>query len=260
MQSPTAWSKSFISRLTKRASFLFIMLYSSSTMAWINWQSETDAGLVVNQGNTETQAVSLKTIYKYKLLEKNTFTFRAEYFQSKGMVNGVSELTSENSLIELKYERLFNEMFGTYLVTSWAKDNFRGFENRYEIGPGLSYHFVKSENKNVFTEHGYIYRREVAHIPGPLSGPTNTVNFYRAYFEANSKFNPSLSGKFWTETKVNMENSEDVEIRVEPSLSILLTGNFSLGLAYRYSFDNLPPTAGLKRVDTMYMTTIKAKF
>lgn len=240
--------------------YLIVMFNVQNVFAGENWSSESDAGLVINQGNTETQSVSLKTIYKYKLLSSNNFTLRGEYFQSKGMVGGTSELTSENSLVELKYERLVSEMFGTFLVTTWSKDNFRGFENRYEIGPGLSYHFIKSDNKNVFTEHGYIFRSETEHVAGPASGKKDTINFYRAYFEANTKFNDSLSGKFWAESKLNLENTEDIEVRLEPSLSVMLTGNFSLGLAYRYSFDNVPSSTGLKRVDTMYTTTIKAKF
>lgn len=225
-----------------------------------NWSSETDAGLVVNQGNAESQSVSLKTIYKYKLLEKNNLTLRGEYFQSEGVINGQTELTSENSLAEVKFERLISTHFGIFAVGSWSKDNFRGFEQRFEFGPGLSYYFIKSDARNFFTEHGYLYRNETAYVSGPASGDENTINFYRAYVEANAKINPSLSGKVWAESKLNVEETEDIEVRVEPSLSVMLTGNFSLGLAYRYSFDNMPPTTGLKRVDTMYMTTLKAKF
>lgn len=239
---------------------ILVIFYSWNGFAGEFWSSESDVGLVVNQGNTETQSVSVKTIEKYKLLERNNFAFRAEYFQSKGMVNGTSQLTSENMFAEFKYERLFSELFGAFVVTSWSKDNFRGFENRYEVGPGLSYHFVKTEMSAVFIEHGYLFRNETTYLKGDDSGPTRSTNLYRAYFEANSKFNPSLSGKFWTESKLNLQNTEDVEVRLEPSLNVLLTGNFSLGLAYRFSFDNVPPNVGLKRIDTMYMTTIKAKF
>ncbi len=245
--------------------FLFIMLSlvtvtSAHAQEKKNWSSETEAGLVVNSGNADSQSVSIKTLDKYKLTDKDEVAFRGEYFQSEGVVGGTKQLTSENSLVELKYNRVFNEMFGAFAVTSWSKDNFRGFEDRFEVGPGLSYHFLKSEEKNFFTEHGYLYRQETGYLIGPASGDTNDINFYRAYFEANSKFSTTLSGKVWAESKLNVEETEDVEVRIEPSLSVMLTGNFSLGLAYRYSFDNVPAVAGLLRVDTMYMTTLKAKF
>lgn len=225
-----------------------------------NWSSETEAGLVVNSGNADSQSVSLKTLNKYKLTAKDEFALKGEYFQSEGIIGGVSQLTSENSLLELKYNHIFHELFGAFAVTSWSKDNFRGFEDRFEVGPGLSYYFIKSDAKNFFTEHGYLYRQETAYLIGPASGDTNDINFYRAYVEANAKFNPTLSGKIWAESKLNVEETEDVELRIEPSLSVMLTGNFSLGLAYRYSFDNVPAVTGLLRVDTMYMTTLKAKF
>lgn len=225
-----------------------------------NWSSESEAGLIVNQGNAESQSVSLKNLTKYKLTEKDSFTFRGEYFQSEGTVDDVKLRTSENSLLETKYERMFSEMFGAFATVTWSKDNFRGFEDRFEVGPGLSYYFIKSDNRNFHMEHGYLFRQETAYLPGPASGETTNNSFYRAYTEANAKLSPTLSGKFWVETKLNMEDTEDVEVRVEPSVSVMLYGNFSLGLAYRYSFDNVPPTAGLERVDTMYMTTLKAKF
>ncbi len=225
-----------------------------------NWTSESEVGLIVNEGNAESQAVSLKNLTKYKLTEQDTFTFRGEYFQSEGTVNTVTLRTSENSLLELKYEKMFSEMFGGFATVSWAKDNFRGFEDRLEVGPGVSYYFIKSDDQNFLTEHGYLFRQETAYLEGPQSGPTDNISFYRAYVEANAKFSPTLSGKFWVESKLNLKDTEDVEVRLEPSLSVMLYGNFSLGLAYRYSFDNVPPKAGLLRVDTMYMTTLKAKF
>lgn len=240
---------------------LFLMLTISQIgLAAENWSSENEAGVVVNQGNAESQAVSLKSLNKYKLTEKDNFALRGEYNQSKGQINGTTELTSENSLVELKYERLISEMFGAFIIGSWSKDNFRGFEQRYEFGPGLSYHFIKSDNRNFFTEQGYLYRRDTAYLIGPATGPKSTINFYRAYFEANNKFNEALSGKIWVETKLNLEDTEDVEVRVEPSLDVILSGNFSLGLAFRYSFDNVPAIATALRVDKMYMTTLKAKF
>lgn len=225
-----------------------------------SWSSESEAGLVVNSGNAESQSVSFKTLNKYKLTDKDELVFKAEYFQSEGMVDFIKQLTSENTLVELKYSKVFHDLFGAFIVTSWSKDNFRGFENRFEVGPGLSYHFIKSEHKNLYTEHGYLYRQETEYEPGPARGANSNINFYRAYFEGNKKFNPTLSGKLWLESKLNIENTEDIEVRVEPSLSVMLTGNFSLGLAYRYSFDNVPASKGFLRVDTMYMTTLKAKF
>lgn len=242
---------------------LFIVSVSlglNSTFAAENWSSESELGLVVNNGNAKSQSVSVKNLSKYKLTDKNTLGFRGEYFQSEGVVAGVNQLTSENSLIEFKDEHMVSEMFGAFATISWAKDNFRGFEERFEVGPGLSYYFIKSDARNFFTEHGYLFRQETAYIPGPPSGDTFDINFYRAYVEANAKLSPTLSGRVWVESKLNVEDTEDIEVRVEPSVSVMLYSNFSLGLAYRYSFDNMPPDPALLSVDTMYMTTLKAKF
>lgn len=242
------------------AALAFLTFGSLQTFAAENWSSESEAGLIVNSGNAESQSVSLKNLTKYRLTEKDTFTFRGEFFQSEGTVDGVTLRTSENALLETKYEKMYSEMFGIFATATWAKDNFRGFESRYEFGPGLSYYFIKSDDRNFHMEHGYLFRQDTAYLPGPAAGEKLNISFYRAYTEASSKISPTLSGKIWLESKLNLENTEDIEIRVEPSLSVMLYSNFSLGLAYRYSFDNVPPTLGLQRVDTMYMTTLKAKF
>ncbi len=241
----------------------FILVFSSprTILAAEKWSSESELGLVVNTGNAESQSVSIKNFTQYKLTTKDTFSFKGEYFQSEGLDdNDIKILTSENSLLEFKYENLVSERMGVFATTSWAKDNFRGFEQRLEVGPGLSYYFIKSDLANILTEQGFLYRQDTSYLEGPGSGETRNVNFYRGFYEGNKKFSPTLSGKFWLETKLNVENTEDIEVRIEPSLSVMLYGNFSLGLAYRYSFDNVPPKAGLLRVDTMYMTTLKTKF
>lgn len=225
-----------------------------------NWSNETEFGLVLNQGNADSQSVSGKTLSKYKLTDKDNFSLRGEYYNTKGLAGGTVILTSENSLAELKYEHTFHEMFGAFLITTWSKDNFRGFAQRFEVGPGLSYYFIKSDETNFFTEQGYLFRQETAYLPGPGNGPKSDISFWRAYAEYNSKISETLSGKLWTEVKVNLEDTEDTEVRVEPSLDVILSGNFSLGLAYRYSFDNVPAIVTAQRVDQMYLTTLKAKF
>ena len=241
--------------------FGVVMALSTAVLAQDNsFSSESEAGVIVNQGNTESQSVTFKTLNKYTLLENYNLSLRGEYFQTKGEVGGVSELTSENSLAELKGERLFNEKLGAFALGSWAKDNFRGFEKRIEGGLGLSYHFIKSDTLKFFTEQGYSFRQETA--SGPASGPVSDTSFWRSYFELSNKFSDTLSAKVWLESKLNVENTEDIEIRFEPSLDVILSGNFSLGLAYRLSYDNVPPdaTPARERLDHLYTTTLKVKF
>lgn len=249
---------------TALKTFVFASLCSVfiSATALAQPSNESEAGVVVNQGNTESQAVTLKSLSKYTLLEKYNLSLRGEYYQTKGEVGGVSELTSENSLVELKGERLFNEHLGAFAIGSWSKDNFRGFEDRLEGGVGLSYHFIKSDTLTFFTEQGYSFRQETAYVSGPATGPKTDTSFWRAYFEATNKFTETLSAKLWVESKLNVEDTEDVEIRIEPSLDVILYGNFSLGLAYRVSFDNVPPeaTPAKERIDHLYTTTLKVKF
>lgn len=243
--------------------FAGIMAVSTATLAQDNaFSSESEAGVIVNQGNTESQSVTLKSLNKYTLLEHYNLSLRGEYFQTKGEVGGVSELTSENSLVEAKAERLFNEKLGAFAIGSWAKDNFRGFEQRIEGGLGLSYHFIKSDELKFFTEQGYSFRQETAYIAGPASGPVSDISFWRSYFELSHKFTDTLSAKVWLESKMNLEDTEDIEVRIEPSLDVILSGNFSLGLAYRLSFDNVPPdaTPARERLDHLYTTTLKVKF
>lgn len=224
--------------------------------------SESEAGVVVNQGNTESQAVALKTLNKYTLLEKNNLTLRGEYFQTKGEVDGVSELTSENSLIEAKVERMLSEKLGVFGIGTWSKDNFRGFEQRLEFGAGLSYHFIKTDDRKFYTEQGYTFRTERPYIPGPGYGDETDASFWRSYFEFSDKLTPTVSARVWLESKLNIEDTEDIEVRIEPSLDVILSGNFSLGLAYRISFDNVPPeaTPARERIDHLYTTTLKVKF
>ena len=192
--------------------------------------------------------------------------FRGEYFQAEGRGKSPhnmllpQQIISENSILELKHKYSWIQNLGVSGLVTWSKNRFKGFENRYEWGWGFSYDFIKSDDTYLFTEQGYLFRTETAYIPGPSKGPQNNSHLWRSYFEAYQRVNETLSGKVGGELKLGVDNIEDLEIHIEPSLEVLLSRNVSFAFSYKYSFDNLLPKGVIHHEDHIYMTHLRAKF
>ncbi len=218
------------------------------------FKNATELGIVIQSGNADVQNFAAKTLFDY-IQGKNKYSLRGEYYNGK--VSGA--VASESTLLELKYDRLLTERLGFFMAARYEHDRFRGFEERWELEPGLKYVFLDGEVYKLFTEQGYTYRNESAYLPGPGTGPSSDFHFWRAYLEGSAILTDSISGKIWIKNLLNLQNSSDYEFSFEPSLDILLANNFTLALSYRGIYDNVP--VGLaKKYDSIYMTTLKVKF
>ena len=228
--------------------------------------SVSEAGLVINQGNANSQSISLKTLNQYNFNDKQRVVFRGEYFQSEGGGKLLDnrpfpqQITSENSILEIKYDYSWIPNLGVLSIASWSKNRFKGFKDRYEIGFGFSYDFIKSDETYIFMEQGYMFRQEIGSIQGSKDDSQERFHLWRSYFEGTQKMNEILSAKVLGEFKVDANNIKDLEVQIEPSLDMTLSRYISLVFSYKYSFDNLPIEGIFHRVDHMYMTYLRAKF
>ena len=82
----------------------------------------------------------------------------------------------------------------------------------------------------------------------------------RLYFEWLSKWSSTVSSKLWAEYLQSYTNTKDYRFNVEPSLSVLLNEVFSVKLSYLVNFRNVPAVEGKKTLDTLYTTSLVAKF
>ena len=70
----------------------------------------------------------------------------------------------------------------------------------------------------------------------------------------------TISGKIWVELLPDLTNSSNLQVNFEPSLSVVLTGNLFLKLAFQGNYDGEPAIAGNKTFDYTYTTSLVAEF
>jgi putative salt-induced outer membrane protein len=85
-------------------------------------------------------------------------------------------------------------------------------------------------------------------------------NKARLYNEFNHKFSETVQYKFWLEYVPNFTQSKDYLVNAEASLTSILTSMFSLKVAYKGMYDNLPAVSGYKNYDYATTTSLVAKF
>jgi putative salt-induced outer membrane protein len=230
-----------------------------ATCAWADPAPETtlkhesEAGIVITSGNSQTQTFNLKhqTTYTCSL---NTIKAFARYLTSSS--NSIE--SARNWGLGVRYERSLSERWSAFLGQAVESDLFAGYLQRYNTDVGGKYSIIQQKEEvrelNWFVEAGYRYSRENRITPPDLNN-----HMLRFYTEANRVWNAAFSTKLWIEYLPNLSISADYQLNTELSLSAVLTSVFSLKTAYLLKYDGLPVT-GAKNTDAVFTTALVAKF
>lgn len=211
---------------------------------------ESEASAVLASGNTDAQTFSVKQATAYAW-DKNKGTFTGSYLLGK---SAGSEIAKRWDL-GLRYDREFSDVLGGFLGYQIDSNRFSGFDPRHTLDLGAKYFLIKSDETKLSAEGGYRYQSEKR-----IDGSSNSFQMGRAYAEWQNNWNKQVSSKLWTEFIYNFTNSTDYRFNIEPSLSVVLTDIFSLKVAYLLNFRNLPALSTLKKWDSLYTTSLVAKF
>ncbi len=231
--------------------FIFLALALIGNTARAEFKNESEAGIVVTEGNSVTRSYNVKNISQY-LFDKNTFRFDGNYLQAKQ--KGV--LSAENWLLALRYERALNEKLSAFLAQSLESDVFAGYRQRYNTDLGAKYFFYKLE-KNItwFAEGGYRYTRE-----NSIAGVSKSFQKARLYTEVEKFWTESTSTKLWVEYVPNFTVSDAWLLNSEASVSSALSNVFSVKSAYLVKYNHAPTVASAVKTDTQFTTSLVAKF
>jgi putative salt-induced outer membrane protein len=213
------------------------------------WATESQAGVVVTSGNTDTSTLSFGDETGYRFSE-NLARLKAAYLYQKsaGVVSGKSWS------LGLRYERVLTEKLSAFLGETAEGDLFSGVRQRYSTDLGGKYQLVKEDLFSWFAELGYRYTRE------NLLTVSRSLNYARLYTELEKKFSATVSAKYWIEYLPNFTDSTDWQLNTELSLSAALSSIFSVKSAYQIKYDNEVNAPGLVKTDRVLTTSLVAKF
>lgn len=231
---------------------LVLVLFSFSAFSEevsSQFKNESEVGMVITGGNSQTQTVSVKDQASYSF-SKNLVRFDGKFL--KASTSGVE--SAYKYMLGLRYERELSDRFSIYLGQSLEHDKFQSIRQRYATDLGGKYFFFKEEAFKWFSEVGYRFMR------------TNyftyflNENYARVYTEAERFFNKSVSMKLWIEFLPNITNSDAYKLNTELSLSAAISEIFSAKTAYLIRYDNKPASTVAFKTDSTFTTALVAKF
>lgn len=228
--------------------FLAALLFSASAMAKLSHESELS--IVNSGGNSELQAYNGQTKNKYQF-EKNSLAFGGHY--TYGEAN--NSLSARNWDVNTKYEFGLSEDFSAIVGEIIEGNNFQDVKVRYNSDLGGRYSLIKNDVQAWFFELAYRYTAEDRFV---------AENVYqhkaRTYTEWGYKYSETLQWKVWLEYVPNFSDGRDWMMTGEASMTAILTSTFSLKVAYKGLYDNLPANPTLKTYDYITTTSLVAKF
>lgn len=222
---------------------------SSSLLA--KTTNESELGILVAKGNSDTQNYSAKETVGYAWEEVNSLKFNGRYLQTKtnGIENGF------NWLAGLRYDRALNDRLGLFLGEILESDKYAGYNQKYNSDLGVKYAILKEPKFLWNGELGYRYT-----IENQLTGNQNKLHYARAYTEAIKEWTEGVSTKLWYEYLPNFTIGSDYQMNTELSVSAALNKTFSVKSGYLIRYDHLLNPGSHARTDTLFTTALVAKF
>lgn len=237
---------------------------SFSVIAQIKFSNESEVSSIQTGGNSKVETYNLKTLSKWNK-EKSTFSFGGHYTLSASeQVNedgDEEKITSaRNWDVNIKYERELSEKLSVFTAIIYEGDEFSGIDQRENLDLGAKYYLTKKDKTTSFAELGLRYSLEKRTTRDEKNEDKFDFSKGRVYYEVDHKYSESVSYKFWLEYIPNFTDSEDYLVSYEPSIAVVLTNMFSLKVAYKSSYDNVPNVEGNENTDYTFTTSLIAKF
>lgn len=215
-----------------------------------HWAHESEVALVTTTGNSENESASAKQKTAYSF-DNNIITNTARYLRSK---TGGTE-TARNWDVSLRYERELSSLWGLFVAHLVESDPYSGFTQRNSTDLGAKYAIVKNDVRTWLAEAGARYSETYSTV-----GTHDYANLGRFYSEYSQAVNETVSFKIWAEYLPNFKESDAYLANGEASVTSILSKVFSLKLSYLAKYQNAPAVAGAKMTDTVFTTSLVAKF
>ncbi|WP_457638631.1 DUF481 domain-containing protein [Persephonella sp.] len=205
---------------------------------------------VKTSGNSDTETfatkIEINAVYgKNRFLNKDSFLY--------GKTNK-KENTNKLYLLG-RWERLFGERLFGFVQGDYLRDKFSGYNYQTVWSAGLGYDLLKTEKHQLklLSSIGYTFQDY-------KNGTSN--DYTTGSLEADYRWNiqDNLQLKEELRYRTNLEDTQVYFVNSETSLQVKINAHFSLGVGYKVAYQNRPPSSGIKKTDTTFLTSLIVDF
>ena len=214
------------------------------------WSNSSELSIVSTSGNSESETFGFKNDYNRKY-ERGELQFkisglRAENTKVQRVVNPdgtvseikTSEKTAENYHGSIQYSGVIKEKFNWFTKGKWDRNEFSGIRNRASLTGGLENQWIDNEITKLKTEYGLSYIiEEGVFEPEGFDDQYTSASIGVDWKQKVSKTTDFL--QTW-DVAVNLEDSDDIRLDLNNSLSASLTGRLALKVGLQVLYDNQP--------------------
>ena len=205
-------------------------------------------------GNTDTANLSFNFDFSY---EREKYRLFLDGKSAYSETNGIK--SDDENEVDLRAELRIDRLFPFWNV-NYLKSPFKGYDNRLSTGPGCGYYFIKTE-QTYLTASAYVLYNRDTFIQSDKEGNIEEKHFMN-YLETRfrHKFNDSIKFKEKFILKVSSKSDQDYYLYYEGSVENSLTENFGLEFKIIADYANIPPSEGVKMLDSKFITAVKYSF
>lgn len=213
-------------------------------------------GVVATSGNSQTTTVRGNIDYTYKgETWREYLKLTALYGKSKGKKN--AERIEGWGRLEKRFFPIF-----VFWDINYYRNPFQGYKHSIGTGPGIGIYIFKNEKIYLSTSY-YVYR-VYNELTDKYTAPiTNYIeNYFLHHIEERFRIKILKNIKFKQRIiyKLTSRTNKDYFITAENSLENKITKNLSMEISYNINYQNLPVGDNIKKLDTIFITSIKYTF
>ncbi len=227
--------------------FLFLFIFAvSPVFAKDRWKIHSEVSYVKTSGNSDTETLSVKTEVKKEEVI-NRYSFKGEFLYGK---TDNKENTNKFYLLG-RWERLLTKKLFGFIQGDYLRDRFSGFDYRTVWGFGLGYDFIKTKKHQLkgLVSLGYTFEDLKSGATDDYTSGKAEI-LYQWNIRENLKFKEDLNYlQSFKEYKIYYINSST-------GLEVKINAHFSLGVGYKIAYQHSPPSTGIKKTDTTFLTSL----
>lgn len=210
---------------------------------------QADLGLVNTAGNS---AVTTLNVGEKLTLTRNRFTFTQQFAVIYGRT-GDSTITNQWKA-SVRQDYRFATHVGAFVRGGFERNTTAGIARRFEEAAGLKATFLDRERTTLESELGAALNQQTAttDVTENFASGRAAVLF-RQYVTATAFVTEDL------EVLPNLDNTDDVRVNSETSLTAPISSRISVKLTYTVKFDNVPQP-GFEKTDRIFSAGIQVVF
>ncbi|WP_418185836.1 DUF481 domain-containing protein [Aliarcobacter vitoriensis] len=229
--------------MNKVLKYLLILPILFSSLSAFDIDRRLELSYINTSGNTDTSSLSGRLGLNAK--------FDEQELKAKGSIlksKDNNKKSANKYELELDYDHMIGDRLYTYLGAHYINDEFSDYDSRLNVGPGLGYKFIYTDDEVLDIQGGFDYA-----VDKFKNGKKDEYVAPRAELNYKYKIKENIELKQMLSYLISAEDSEKYFFSSETGIAVKMMENLSLGASYRIDYVNYTEK---EKTDKKFLTSL----